>query len=65
MIAKLIGWWRAKQRAMDMEILWPECKRLAPDLDTARAAFVMHAFNDKAWTSLGHDAMFDAIDNLH
>ena len=43
-------WWRRRQRAMDMRILWPVLKEQAPDLHIARAAFYMHASNDCAWT---------------
>lgn len=41
-------WWK-RQRQIDLEILWPECKRLAPDIDHARAAFACHAMADRAW----------------
>ena len=37
------------QRNFDLNVLWPECKKLAPSLDVARAAFAVHAFNDAAW----------------
>jgi hypothetical protein len=41
-------WWK-RQRAIDLDILWPACKAQAPDIDHARAAFAVHAFNDPAW----------------
>ena len=47
----LLRWWRARQRRVDLSILWPVCKEQAGDIDRARAAFYMHAINDTAWTS--------------
>lgn len=43
-------WWRSRQRAMDMSVLWPVCKEEAPSLDVARAIFMSHCMNDSAWT---------------
>lgn len=42
-------WWWARQRAIDLKILWPICKEQAPDIHHARAAFAVHAFRDPAW----------------
>lgn len=42
--------WRAYQRKLDREILWPELKAQAPTLDIAKAAFMAHAVHDTAWT---------------
>ena len=42
-------WWWRRQRALDLEILWPICKERAPTIDAARALFMYHAFNDTAW----------------
>ena len=53
-----------RRRQIDLQILWPACKGNAPDLDHARAAFALHAFNDPAWTSLGHDEIVRCIDAL-
>jgi len=61
---RLTNWWHARQRAIDMEILWPECCRQASDLDSAKAAFAMHAFNDPAWQHLGDKGIFMIIDSL-
>lgn len=47
-----------------MQILWPRCKEQAPDLDHAKAAFAVHAFNDQAWLVLGHDSIVKFIDEL-
>lgn len=62
--ALIRGWWRARQRRIDMQILWPICVQGANDLDHAKAAFAIHAFTDPAWLELGEDALFDAIDRL-
>jgi len=37
---------------------------MARDLDHAKAAFAIHAFNDRAWLALGEDGLRRAIDNL-
>jgi hypothetical protein len=64
LIALIVNWWRARQRNLDLVILWPICKQGANDLDHARAAFAVHAFNDPAWLCLGEDAIFEFIDRL-
>jgi hypothetical protein len=60
----IASWWRARQRRIDIEILWPLCARGANDLDHAKAAFAVHAFNDPAWAELGEDRIFAVIDAL-
>ena len=62
--ALIRGWWWARMRRIDLEILWPVCQREARDLDHAKAAFAVHCFNDPAWLALGEDAMIDFIDRL-
>ena len=57
-------WWRARQRRLDTQILWPICVQGANDLDHAKAAFAMHAFNDPAWLELGEDEIIQVIDRL-
>lgn len=64
MIRWLQRWWWARQRAIDMEILWPQCKRLAADLDHAKAAFAVHAFNDAAWVRHYQYDLYKVIDAL-
>jgi len=64
MIRWLIRRWHVRQRTIDLYILWPSCKNLAPDLDHAKAAFAFHAYRDPAWTELGEDAIYDFIDGL-
>jgi antirestriction protein len=51
-------------RQIDMEILWPTCKQMAPDLHHAKAAFAVHAFKDWAWLILGEAEIIKAIDKL-
>jgi PIN domain nuclease of toxin-antitoxin system len=64
MIRRLFAWWRARQRAIDLDILWPACKAHAMDLDQAKAVFAVHAFHDPAWLSLGDRAIIDFIEGL-
>ena len=57
-------WWRARQRAIDLDILWPTCIAEAPDIDHAKAAFAVHAFHDPAWLALGPDEIIRRIEEL-
>lgn len=57
-------WWNKRRRNVDLQILWPECKRQAPTLDEAKAVFAYHAFNDPAWMVLGHTEVYRIIDGL-
>jgi hypothetical protein len=57
-------WWRARQRAIDLKILWPLCVAGAADLDYAKAAFTLHAWNEPAWRELGADELLAFIDQL-
>lgn len=56
--------WYRRCRALDLKILWPSCRAQAPDLDLARAAFAMHAFNDPAWLWLGEGEIARRIEEL-
>lgn len=60
----LRNWWWARQRRMDLLTLWPECKRLAPTLDQAKAIFVLHAVCDPAWARHYGERLWAAIDEL-
>jgi len=58
------GLWWTRQRAIDLEILWPSCCEMAADLDHAKAAFALHAFNDPAWVVWYGDRLYSVIDQL-
>lgn len=64
MIQWLLRMWRRRLRRIDMNILWPTCKRMAPDLDRAKAAFAAHAFNDHAWCDLSEAEIISIIEGL-
>jgi hypothetical protein len=72
LIGWLLGLWRAYQRAIDLQLLWPVCKREAlaqcddPDmaLQWARVAFATHAMADPAWRCLSAVEVIDRIDRL-
>jgi hypothetical protein len=64
MIRRLLAWWHARQRAIDIEILWPACRDQAPDLMHAREVFYVHAMCDEAWRSLGHEELTGIIKGL-
>ena len=56
--------WHKRQRGIDLQILWPACKSKAPDMDRAKAAFAVHAFNDDAWLELGEPEICRIIEGL-
>ena len=60
----LRGLWYAQQRKTDLAILWPACVTRAPDLDTAKAAFALHALHDPAWLHLGEENVVRFIGSL-
>jgi hypothetical protein len=64
MIKWLVGKWRARQRQVDLETLWPVCKKYASDPDHARMAFFLHASQDPAWRSLGEAEILSRIEAL-
>lgn len=64
MIKWIIEKWHAHQRAIDLKILWPICCEMTHDLEHAKAAFAVHAFEDEAWTCLGHEEIVAQIDAL-
>lgn len=65
---KWLNWladiWHARQRSVDLDVLWPTCKAQAPDMYTAKLVFSMHAFQDEAWTCLGEAEIRRRIDEL-
>lgn len=64
MIRWLQRYWWALQRDVDLQILWPECKRQAPNIDQAKAAFAVHAFNDPAWVRAYGADLWKVIEGL-
>ena len=58
------SWWRARQRKIDLEVLWLACVQGAADLDHARAAFADHIFSDPAWLELGEEALIRFVEHL-
>lgn len=57
-------WYAARQRRIDIQILWPACKQQTSHLIHARDAFREHAFNDDAWMCLGMGEVDRLIDEL-
>lgn len=64
MFGFIIRWYNRRRRQIDLNILWPSCKRLAPNIAHARAAFAMHALHDDAWLDIGNDEIFRIIGDL-
>jgi len=60
----VLSGWYARCRRIDIEMLWPSCKRYGNDLDHAKAAFALHAFNDPAWLFLGESEVTRIIYEL-
>lgn len=56
--------WHARQREIDLKILWPECRRATPDLDLAKAAFTYHTSKDPAWAALSEVEIYWIVDKL-
>lgn len=55
-LAKTIDWWRrlrrynrARNRALDVDVLWPQILRNARGLAEAKNMFLVHAQSDPAW----------------
>lgn len=61
MIRWLQNWWWARQRQIDMRILWPICVQQAGDLERAKAAFMVHAIVDPAWCRFYEGNLWAAI----
>lgn len=57
-------WWWARQRKVDLQILWPACKRVAPTLDQAKHAFMVHAISDPAWVRHYGEGLWEAVNEL-
>lgn len=65
MITRIRNWWWKRQRNIDLNVLWPECKRVAGDLEHARGVFACHAFHDPCWIEFyGEDRLKMFIDQL-
>jgi hypothetical protein len=54
----------ARQRAIDMRILWPACIERAPNLDLALTIFRIHCYQDPAWLELGEATINEMLDRL-
>jgi hypothetical protein len=48
----LMGLWKARQREIDAQILWPSLREQASTLDQARAAFRVHMEMDPAYSDM-------------
>lgn len=65
MLKWLLTEWYSHCRNIDLKILWPACRDGTPDLTHARAAFALHAFEDRAWLVLGEEEIKSFIDTLY
>lgn len=67
MIRWFMDWWASRCRDIDVEVLWPTCKRLAAeqgrDIEAGRA-FAHHAAEDWAWKRLPYDEVCRQIEEL-
>lgn len=46
----LRNYFQARQRKVDVQILWPALKDAAVSLEEARIGFFLHATEDRCWT---------------
>jgi hypothetical protein len=60
----LNGLWCARLRKLDLQILWPQIRAGANDLDHAKAAFMHHCMIDHAWLILGEAEIARRVDKL-
>lgn len=60
----LRSWWWHEQRRQDLLILWPTCKKLAPDIDTARDVFMVHAAMSPCWQQQFGERLWDEVQKL-
>jgi hypothetical protein len=64
----ITGLWHARQRSIDVGILWKACKQEVDNqgmtLDHAKVAFAAHVYHDKAWLVLGEDEIRRRIGEL-
>ena len=64
LVALIRAWWHWRQRRIDMDMLWPACCAIAPDLDSAKAAFASCVIREPAWAALEARDVFLFIDRL-
>jgi hypothetical protein len=57
-------WWWARQRAIDIRILWPQIKAQTATLGAAHLVFFTHATFDKAWVMEFKDQTWNEIRKL-
>jgi hypothetical protein len=60
----ILAMWQARQRRIDLAILWPQCLAGAKHIDHALVAFAVHCYNDPAWLALGEDELRHQINML-
>lgn len=56
--------WRERQRAADLELLWPACYDQTGDLESARQVFMVHVHLDDAWSDLSDAEVQAIVDKL-
>jgi len=56
-------WWK-RQRQIDIDILWPACKRCAPTLEDAHKIFMVHAVTQPCWMREYGDKLWHVIQSL-
>jgi hypothetical protein len=53
--------YRSRQRAIDLQILWPAFKRESPTLDDARTGFIIHMGMDDAWKGMSDEELVEFV----
>lgn len=64
MIRFLQRWWWARQRAIDLRILWPIFKKEAGNLEDARKMFMHHAIIDPCWVCEYGERLWSVVGEL-
>lgn len=65
MIKWLMRAWRRRQRSIDIDILWPCCKKATGgDAAKARLMMLQHAFIDEAWSDQSPEEINKIVEGL-
>lgn len=65
-LSQLKSWWRRRQRAIDVRILWPAMKTAADgDVEQARGLFYLHCMKDRAWSDFRQAEIIGIVEGLN
>ncbi len=56
-LERLYEWWNTQRRILDVDILWPSCKRASHSLEQAREMFIVHMASDPAYSGMDEEEL--------